>query len=219
MKKKVSLAVLSIIIVVGSYFVIREFTQTGVTALDDSFTREFLDEDVEVGDGFYFYEARNGKYTMWLSEDYFIVQEPTLFYSKDQLENINLEHNNNSTEIRKSIKLQYRGRNYDHTETAYRDFEELSDIYSFENQHEVIEDGDRLIYFGSSNQWNDGGNIVTRDSGEYDPNRYFALVSTVNGSQYATIQYGIYYDGEACGLNQNEEEQFFQGLLLNIRFN
>ncbi|TSB48543.1 hypothetical protein [Alkalicoccobacillus porphyridii] len=130
MKKKLLISFISIFIVVGGIFVVRGFTQTGVTALDDSFTREFLDEDIEVGKGFYFYEARNGKYTMWFPEDFYINKDQSFYQSNERMELVRLL-SSESAKYDESIQLNYRGRSHDNKNTIESRFQELLVALSF----------------------------------------------------------------------------------------
>ncbi|TSB48542.1 hypothetical protein [Alkalicoccobacillus porphyridii] len=218
MKKKIVISILTVLIVVGGIFVVRGFTQTGVTALDDSFTREFLDEDVEVGDGFYFYEARNGKYTMWFPEDFYISDDPSLFSSSEHFENLEIYQNGkDDSGLERTIQVIYDGNNYENDKqfrlnSLLEDFSSSGEI----NTEEV--DGN-TIYYGSSYIEMNGKERVVNDEDQKWSNRYYALVSNHNESKLLEIRYRLYCeDEESCAKNQENELLLFNNLIKNVKF-
>ncbi|WVE37920.1 hypothetical protein U5A85_05690, partial [Priestia megaterium] len=52
-------------ILIGGIWGINESRYPNVPAFDDHFTREFLNKDKKVDDGFYEFKSKTGQYTMW----------------------------------------------------------------------------------------------------------------------------------------------------------
>ncbi|WP_323134969.1 hypothetical protein [Priestia sp. J2] len=51
-------------ILIGGIWIINESLYPNVPAFKDHFTREFLNKDKKVDDGFYEFKSRTGQYTM-----------------------------------------------------------------------------------------------------------------------------------------------------------
>ncbi|OUT33216.1 hypothetical protein B1R96_00630, partial [Priestia aryabhattai] len=62
-------------ILIGGIWLINESRYPNVPAFDDHFTREFLNKDKKVDDGFYEFESKTGQYTMWFPEEYTLLSE------------------------------------------------------------------------------------------------------------------------------------------------
>ncbi|TSB48545.1 hypothetical protein [Alkalicoccobacillus porphyridii] len=219
MKKKTMIFILSILLLVGGFFIVRSVTQTGVTALDDSFTREFLDEDVKVGDGFYLFESRNGKYDMVFPEDFHIVSPG--YESSERFESLRLlfEDVMNGVNVTKNIQIDYRGRDQQRKSDYERDFERSLQAHSFEMQYQEYENNGYLIKHGSSYLTLNGNEVVATNPEEYNPNTYFAIISTSDYSQYILLRYRIICEEEHCNSNKEQEDNFFKELIEGIQFN
>ncbi|MGG0464656.1 hypothetical protein [Priestia aryabhattai] len=68
-------------ILIGGIWMINESRYPNVTAFDDHFTREFLNKDKKVDDGFYEFKSKTGQYTMWFPEEYQLIHENKEDYS------------------------------------------------------------------------------------------------------------------------------------------
>ncbi|MEH7200188.1 hypothetical protein, partial [Priestia megaterium] len=62
-------------ILIGGIWMINESRYPNVPAFDDHFTREFLNKDKKVDDGFYEFKSKTGQYTMWFPEEYQLIHE------------------------------------------------------------------------------------------------------------------------------------------------
>ncbi|MED3865200.1 hypothetical protein [Priestia megaterium] len=60
---------------IGGIWLINESRYPNVSAFDDHFTREFLNKDKKVDDGFYKFKSKTSQYTMLFPEEYQIVHE------------------------------------------------------------------------------------------------------------------------------------------------
>lgn len=69
-------------ILIGGIWMINESRYPNVPAFDDHFTREFLNKDKKVDDGFYEFKSKTGQYTMWFPEGYTLLNEDG-DYSRD----------------------------------------------------------------------------------------------------------------------------------------
>ncbi|TSB48544.1 hypothetical protein [Alkalicoccobacillus porphyridii] len=220
MKKKILILLLSLLFLVGGFFIVRSLTQTGVTALDDSFTREFLDENVEVGKGFYFYEARNGNYTMWFPEDFYIEGDPAQFESKDHFELIHSYYEEENPEgISKSLQFNYDGDSNQTLQSMDRFLDRLLKEFSYEGQYEKKELDNKVLYFGSSYVELEDKKLMHYEANG-NANNYFALIHNQDGTKAVSVRYSIFCSDEkkSCSLEQENEDNFFRRLIESISF-
>lgn len=84
MKKRtkiVSAVIAGAAILIGGIWMINETRYPNVPAFNDHFTREFLEKDKKVDDGFYEFKSKTGQYTMWFPEEYQLIHENKEDYS------------------------------------------------------------------------------------------------------------------------------------------
>ncbi|WP_368384796.1 hypothetical protein [Priestia aryabhattai] len=78
MKKRMKtiIAVLAgTVILTAGIWLINESRYPKVPAFNDHFTREFLNKDKKVADGFYEFKSKTGQYAMWFPEEYQLIHE------------------------------------------------------------------------------------------------------------------------------------------------
>ncbi|TSB48528.1 hypothetical protein [Alkalicoccobacillus porphyridii] len=220
MKKKVLISVITLLLIVGGVFVVRGFTQTGVTALDDSFTREFLDEEVEVGEGFYLFEARNGQYTMWFPENYYIANDRFAYESSNVFEVFNVGSGKEISEaFNRTLQVDYRGRDDQNLEDVQEEFIRLLASSSYQDEFKEYNLEEQIIQYGYSHITAGGHNIEVKNPNELAPNTFFGIASKKDGSEFVMIQYDILCDEkQPCDVNANEEIEFFESLIEHVNF-
>ena len=81
--KTIISAIAGTAILIGVVWLINESRYPNVPAFDDHFTREFLNRDKKVDDGFYEFKSKTGQYTIWFPEEYQLLHENEQQYVRD----------------------------------------------------------------------------------------------------------------------------------------
>lgn len=206
-------------ILIGGIWIINESRYPNVPAFKDHFTREFLNKDKKVDDGFYEFKSRTGQYTMWFPEEFVIANDDGQGYSKN---------GQNYEDWRALSTKKYKGENLigqlnlKFFERSIKDeavFVESTFKRRFHaNKPKVIETKDKKIYYDNAYTYFNGTEEkVIEDKSSYIPNTYVAYV--VDEHSNKTIE--ISYDSIGNNLSKNEGDKTnkqFLKMLKSIHF-
>ncbi|MED4130675.1 hypothetical protein [Shouchella miscanthi] len=220
MKKAIIICALAIFVILGGIFLARGMRQQGDIALKDNFTSSFIQEDIDTGEGFHFFESKNGHYTLWYPKKFYIEEEPPYFISKDHYELMNFyESSESESGLERSFQIRYQGKK--NQDSADITLKRLLDDFAFEKNYEELTTESTNIFFGPSNITMDGKEAVISNPDESHANRYFALVQNKEGTQFLSVIFRINCIDESrgsCEINDSEERSFFETFIKNISF-
>lgn len=220
MKKTFIISALAIFAILGGVFFVRGMGQQGGIALKDNFTSNFINEDIKTDESFHFFESKNGHYTLWYPEGFYVEEEPPFYISKDHYELMNFyESSDSESGLERSFQIRYQGeKNQDSADITLK---RLLDDFAFERNYEELNTEDTKVFFGPSNRSMNGKEAIISDPDESHANRYFALVQNKDGTQFLSVIFRINCIDESrgsCEINDSVERSFFETFIENISF-
>ncbi|MGG2089757.1 hypothetical protein ABFY59_22530 [Priestia aryabhattai] len=206
------------VILIGAIWLINESRYPNVSAFDDYFTRELLNRDKKVGDGFYEFKSKTGQYTMWFPEEYQVLHK----YREDYTRNGESYENWSAAYIRpfKNDKRTYAINvkfleNDTKSELIYVEslFKEQLDS----KKPKQLETSNTRIYYDYAYTYFRGTNQhIVRDSKENHPNLYVAYVADKSSDKVIKLIYDSV--GENTETNQMDRKKWFLKMLQSIKF-
>jgi len=192
-------------VLIGRIWMINESRDPNVPAFNDHFTREFLNNDKKVDDGFYEFKSKTEQYTMWFPEEFAIANADGQGYSKNE---------QNYEDWRALSTKKYRGENligqlnlkfFERSTKDEAVFVEATFKRRFHaNELQIIETKDKKIYYDSAYTFFKGmEEKVIKDKSSYISNTYVAYV--VDKHSNKTIE--ISYDSIDNKLSKSEGEK------------
>ncbi|MEB4860584.1 hypothetical protein [Priestia megaterium] len=222
MKKRtkiVSAVIAGATILIGGIWMGNETRYPNVPAFNDHFTREFLEKDKKVDDGFYEFKSKTGQYTMWFPEEYQLIHENKEDYS---LNGNAYERWVASSENSFNNK---NGISYINVELAekVKENEEVNVESLFKknlhvNQPKKIETAHISIYYDSVYTYFKGTEEkVVKNNIKYVPNTYVAYIADENTDKVIELYYK--YTGDHLTEKQGEkQEKFIFKMLKSVKF-
>ncbi|MBU8752249.1 hypothetical protein Q0O85_12830 [Priestia megaterium] len=205
-------------ILIGGIWMINESRYPNVPAFDDHFTREFLNKDKKVDDGFYEFKSKTGQYTMWFPEEYQVLHKYREDYTRngESYENWSASY----TKLYKNNKLMYSinakfSENDTESESIYMEslFKEQLDV----KKPEKLETSNTRIYYDYAYTYFRGTNQhIVHDSKKHTPNIYVAYVADKESDKVIELIYDSV--GENAENNQMDRKTWFLTMLKSINF-
>ncbi|WP_195780979.1 hypothetical protein [Priestia megaterium] len=207
-------------ILIGGIWMINESRYPNVPAFDDHFTREFLNKDKKVDDGFYEFKSKTGQYTMWFPEEYQLIHENDEDYvvSGNMYErwvaSYTKKYKNDSRINSISLKLS-EGRD---PEDESFSVESLMKNRFNVSEPRLIETSNTRIYYQSAYIYFKGPKKhVVNDNKKHAPNTYVAYVADKNSTK--VIQLSIDQVGDLMEDNELGKNAWVLKILKSIHFN
>ncbi|MEK4716669.1 hypothetical protein NST66_03780 [Priestia sp. FSL W8-0524] len=202
-------------ILIGGIWMINESRYPNVPAFDDHFTREFLNKDKKVDDGFYEFKSKTGQYTMWFPEEYQLLHENEQQYVKEGklYERYRAVSNSNELEymtVEFSNKIKK-------NESIYveRLFQEQFNI----NKPHKVETKNVSIYYDKAYSYFKGTHRqVIRGKEGYTPNTYVAYIA----DKHSNSVIKFYFDNVKEKLTEKqgeEQDKRIMKILKSVKFN
>ncbi|MDI3092468.1 hypothetical protein [Priestia megaterium] len=206
-------------ILIGGIWMINESRYPNVPAFDDHFTREFLNKDKKVDDGFYEFKSKTGQYTMWFPEEYQLIHENKEDYSingKDYERWVASSENffNNKSEISYI--------NVELTDKVKKNEDINVESVFKKNLHvnmpKKIETANASIYYDSAYTYFKGTEEkVVKNNIKYVPNTYVAYIADKDTDRVIELYYK--YTGEELTEKQREkQEKLIVKILQSVNF-
>ncbi len=197
---------------------IRAMNQADDVALSDDFTSSFINEDVETGEGFHYFESGNGKFSMWFPEGYYLSNGTAQFESKETYEMLNFyQEATGDSALDRHIQVEYFG-GMDQ-EKADLVLNRILIDFSYDHSFEKKDSNDLTIYYGEVHVEQNGKDTVLKDPKTNPANRYFALIETKNSNHVVAVTYMLFCkESSSCEINSEEEQNFFRQLSESIEY-
>ncbi|MCP1190186.1 hypothetical protein NKR17_14120 [Priestia flexa] len=205
-------------ILIGGIWMINESRYPNVPAFDDHFTREFLNKDKKVDDGFFEFTSKTGQYTMWFPQEYQLLHKDREDYTinKESYENWWAVYNEEvEDEIQKNyIKTEFSTSNPTdeniHVEALFKRRFGLSNPKRIETSKSGIYYQSAYIYFkGTEKQ-------VISDRKKHIPNTYLAYVADKGSNKILQISFDN--SGKYKSDDEEKKKAWFVEILKSIRF-
>ncbi|MDV2686106.1 hypothetical protein RYX56_17190 [Alkalihalophilus lindianensis] len=207
----VSLVILVTLTLVG-LIIVR--TMSGdATALNDSFTKEFIAEEW-VEDEFHLFESKTGQYRMLFPDQFQMISKPPEFYGRqgDYYEHWAAQIFSDSKDgISYYLTLRFRENEVDHFKT---DLNRMLDDHSFQGQYEEIKLNNKIIFFGSSHWAARETRGVINSPNKNDANTFFGLIRDQHSNRTIKLVYTTICYKEELGCEFNSEQHFSFALKL-----
>ncbi|MBQ4867756.1 hypothetical protein IHQ11_14730 [Priestia megaterium] len=206
-------------ILIGGIWMINESRYPNVPAFDDHFTREFLNKDKKVDDGFYEFKSKTGQYTMWFPEEYQLI--------KENEEDYVINDNSYERWIAKDVNNKAGDTGEDYIEVTFSNARKAeNESFTVENMFKEqlnttkpnnFETSSTRIYYDSAYTYFKGTQeVVKHNSKEHAPNTYIAYI--VDKKSNNAIE--LWFDKSKGSQKNNEvtEKKWLLTILKNIRF-
>ncbi|AKP77769.1 hypothetical protein M3592_11325 [Priestia aryabhattai] len=222
MKKRtkiVSAVIAGATILIGGIWMVNETRYPNVPAFNDHFTREFLEKDKKVDDGFYEFKSKTGQYTMWFPEEYQLIHENKEDYSLNgnayerwvaSSEN-SFNNKNGISYINVELAEKVKGNEEVNVESLFK-----KNLHV--NQPKKIEAAHISIYYDSAYTYFKGTEEkVVKNNIKYVPNTYVAYIADENTDKVIELYYK--YTGDHLTEKQGEkQEKFIFKMLKSVKF-
>ncbi|ERN53833.1 hypothetical protein [Alkalihalophilus marmarensis] len=218
MQKRI--VVLSMVAILGlvSYFTVR-FMNSEATALNDSFTKEFIVEEY-VEEDFHLFESKTGQYRMLFPNEFQMISEPPEFYGR---QGTHYEHwfgtilKETTNGISPSLKVTYKDEEVDLTEIKLNS---MLNNHAYKDNYETINLSETTIYYGSSSLIFEGTKAIITDPKVNQANTYFGLISDNNSNKSVEFYYSLdCIDKErGCEINSDLEHDIILKIIRSTEF-
>ncbi|NEW00973.1 hypothetical protein GYH73_004680 [Bacillus megaterium] len=204
-------------ILIGGIWMINEGRYPNVPAFDDHFTREFLNKDKKVDDGFYEFKSKTGQYTMWFPEEYQLIHEDASDYVKDDTYYELWKASNNNNEGHKGyINIELSEKNPD-KEKVYVESLFKKRFHSTSPQ-KLQTDTTRIYYDRAYIYFKGTDKRVITDFNRHIPTTYAGYIADKNSER--VIEF--YFDSTDDHLSKKsaeERDEWIINILKSITFN
>ncbi|MEW4280607.1 hypothetical protein [Priestia megaterium] len=202
-------------ILIGGIWMINESRYPKVPAFDDHFTREFLNKDKKVDDGFYEFKSKTGQYTMWFPEEYQLLHENEQQYVKEGklYERYRAVSNSNELEymtVEFSNKIKKNESIY--VERLFQEQFNSNKPYKIETRNVSIYYDKAYTYFKGTHKQ------VNREKEGYVPNEYVAYIA----DKHSNSVIKFYFDNVKEKLTEKqgeEQDKRIMKILKSVKFN
>ncbi|MDV2884844.1 hypothetical protein RYX45_06615 [Alkalihalophilus pseudofirmus] len=218
MQKRI--VVLSMVAILGlvSYFTVR-FMNSEATALNDSFTKEFIAEEF-VDEDFHLFQSKTGQYRMLFPNEFQMVSEPPEFYGRqgDYYEHWAAQiFNEKSNGISYYFTVKFREDEVDFHKTRLN---RMLEDNSYNGLFEELVTKDKIISHGSSFWDSNDPRGDKKDPNKYNANVFFGLIVDPDSNRSIVIDYSTicYKEELGCDLDSDAEYEFALKLMKSIDF-
>ncbi|MDV2686107.1 hypothetical protein RYX56_17195 [Alkalihalophilus lindianensis] len=218
MKKRLIIISLIFLLGLAAFFVVKAMNKEA-TALNDSFTKEFIAEEW-VEDGFHLFESKTGQYTMLFPDQFQMISEPPEFYGRlgDSYEHwVGQILNDNSKGIAYSFKVTFKDEKADLTENQLHS---MLNNHAYNDQYETINLINKTIYHGSSSLIFEGPKATIQDPNLNQANTFFGLISNEHSKKTVEIYYSLdcIEIERGCEINTQGEYEFALKVMKSVEF-
>ncbi|MDC0704391.1 hypothetical protein COJ01_14580 [Priestia megaterium] len=206
-------------ILIGGIWMINESRYPNVPAFDDHFTREFLNKDKKVDDGFYEFKSKTGQYTMWFPEDFAIANDDGQGYSNNEQSYEDWRALSNKKEKGENLIGQLNLKFFERSTKDEAVFVEATFKRRFHvNEPHIIETKNKKIYYDSAYTYFKGTEEkVIKNKSNYISNTYVGYV--VDKHSNKTIETSYDFIGDELSKSNGEKiNEDFLKMLKSIRF-
>ncbi|MEB2289886.1 hypothetical protein [Priestia megaterium] len=206
-------------ILIGGIWIINESRYPNVPAFKDHFTREFLNKDKKVDDGFYEFKSRTGQYTMWFPKGYQLIKENGEDYviNGNSYERWIAKEGNNKAEnaggsyIEMTFSNARKAENESFTvENMFKEQLNITKPNTFETSSTRIYYDSAYTYFKGTQE------VIMHPNKEHASNTYIAYVA----DKHSNNAIELWFDKSEKSRKNNEiaEEKWFLTILKSIKF-
>ncbi|WP_368505297.1 hypothetical protein AB3N04_06550 [Alkalihalophilus sp. As8PL] len=218
MKKRMIVISLIPLLGLGCFFVVNAMNGDA-TALNDSFTKEFIAEEW-VEDDFHLFESKTGQYRMLFPDRFQMISKPPEFYGR-QGDGFEMWR-------AKIIEKNEDGISYDLGVTLRNELPNVEEVrlhtmlknYSYNNKFQEVQLNDKTIVHGSSFWDPDEPRGENKNPEEFRANNFFGLVQDQNSNQSIEVVYSTICIKEElnCEINTEEQYKFALKIMKSIEF-
>ncbi|MDV2686104.1 hypothetical protein RYX56_17180 [Alkalihalophilus lindianensis] len=189
------------------------------TALNDSFTKEFIAEEW-VEDEFHLFESKTGQYRMLFPDQFQMISDPPEYYGRrgNGFEIWSaLIYDETNDGISYEFRVMFRESEADLSRTRLNI---MLESHSYQNQYEELETNETLIYHGSSFWDSSDPSGDKKDPSKFDANRFFGLVLDPKANRSVEFVYSTvcYKEELGCELNPAQQYELALNLMKSIKF-
>ncbi|KZB89909.1 hypothetical protein A2U94_18995 [Bacillus sp. VT 712] len=222
MKKRtkiISAVIAGTAILIGGIWMINESRYPDVPAFDDHFTREFLNKDKKVDDGFYEFKSKTGQYTMWFPEEYQLLHDNEQQYVKDgdfyeRWKATSAKKHKEESQLN-YLQVKLSESNPD-DESIY-----VESLFKDEfgvNKPEKLETANTRIYYDTGYLYFKGTEEhVIHDENKHAPNTYIAYVADKRSNKVIELWFDDSLNNQVG--KESEKREWFVEILNSIHFN
>ncbi|ERN53834.1 hypothetical protein A33I_10160 [Alkalihalophilus marmarensis DSM 21297] len=218
MQKRIVMVSLFILLVLGGFFVVKAMNGEA-TALNDSFTKEFIVEEF-VEEDFHLFESKTGQYRMLFPNEFQMISEPPEFYGRRGVgfENWSAQIFGSNNGLRHAFQVKFTN---DEVDLFNSRLNTMLGNYAYQDQYQELENDQTLIYHGSSFITVIDKKGVIKDPNKYEANSFFGLVRDKNSNKSIELYYSLTCFNEelGCSVNANYQYEFALKLMESIKFN
>ncbi|PGK31128.1 hypothetical protein CN902_09100 [Priestia megaterium] len=217
--KVIMIVITGAAILIGAIWLINESRYPNVRAFNDHFTREFLNKDKKVDDGFYEFKSKTGQYTMWFPEEYQVLHKNREDYAvnNDSYEswwavyNEEVEGKTQANYIKTEFLTSNPADESIHVEALFKRRFGLSVPNKVENSQTRIYYQSAYIYFKGTEK------RVIVDKKKHIPNTYLAYVADKRSNKIVQISFDS--SDKYKSSDEEKKQEWFLKMLKNIHFN
>jgi hypothetical protein len=218
LKKRIVIISLIFLLGLGGFFVVKAMNGDA-TALNDSFTKEFIAEEW-VEDEFHLFESKTGQYRMLFPDRFQMISDPPEFYGRqgDGFETwsaLVFEEDNNG--ISYDFRVRFREPETDLVKTHLRI---MLEDHSYQNQYEETKTNETIIYHGSSFWDSRDPRGDNKDPNQNEANNFFGLIRDAHSNRSIEFVYSTicYKEELSCKVNAEKQYEFALKLMKSIEF-
>ncbi|WP_368505299.1 hypothetical protein AB3N04_06560 [Alkalihalophilus sp. As8PL] len=217
-KRMLIVSLVTLVTLVG--FIVVKAIDGDTTALNDSFTMEFIAEEW-VEDDFHLFESKTGQYRMLFPDQFQMVSAPPEFYGRrdTRFEMWNaLIYDDSEDGIRYDFRVMFR--NYEAEELVRTRLNIMLQDHSYQNQYAEIKTNDTLIYHGASFWDSNDPEGGLKDPNQNEANNFFGLIRDVHSNRSVEFVYSTicYKEELGCKLDAAKQYEFALKLMKSVEF-
>ncbi|MDV2884845.1 hypothetical protein RYX45_06620 [Alkalihalophilus pseudofirmus] len=218
MQKRIVMISLFFLLVLGGFFVVKAMNGEA-TALNDSFTKEFIAEEF-VEEDFHLFESKTGQYRMLFPNEFQMISEPAEYYGRrgEGFEMWNaMVYEDTNDGIRYDFRVMFRESEADLTSTRLN---VLLENNSYQNQYDELDNDRTIIYHGLSHWEMIDTKSEFRDPKQSPANNFFGLIKDRHSNRTIEFVYSTicYKEELGCKIDSDEQYKFALKLMKSIEF-
>ncbi|MBZ5479416.1 hypothetical protein COE67_04360 [Priestia megaterium] len=204
-------------ILIGGIWMINESRYPNVPAFDDHFTREFLNKDKKVDDGFYEFKSKTGQYTMWFPEEYQLLHENEQqyvrdgdFYERWKASSVKNKEENQLNYLQVKLSESNPDDESIYVESLFKDEFGVNNPQKWETANTRIYFDTGYLYFKGTEEH------VIYDKNKHAPNTYIAYVADKNSSRVIELWFDDSLNNQVG--RESDKKDWFVKVLNSIHF-
>ncbi|WP_368505300.1 hypothetical protein AB3N04_06565 [Alkalihalophilus sp. As8PL] len=215
MRKKIVVVSFIVLLTLAGFIAFKTINKEA-TALNDSFTKEFIEEEW-VEDDFHLFQSKTGQYRMLFPDQFQMVSDPPEFYGR---RGSSYEHwlgLLRDEGINYSFKLTYTNSEANFVKT---DLNSMLRNFAYDNQYEELPTENKTIYHGSSRIVLENGKGIIKDPTKNVANSFFGLVSDDQSNQLVEFYYSVdcFNEEHGCEIDAEQEYELALKIMNSIEF-